>query len=76
MSCRLAHQQKDNSHDQTGEDFSAERSGDSRRVGGIVMERRPADSWYGPGDGGTSSRRKASDAYELCRSRAPHGEAV
>jgi len=77
MNFRLAHQRKDNSHDEISEDHDASRGGVYCRCGRPVLEREPnperkVRSCYG----GSSYHREAVDPNELRRSRTAYSETM
>ena len=77
MSCRRAHQRKDNSHDEISEDTNAYRGGDGYRRGGPVLEwTNHFDDRFWASDRGAGHYRPATYTDELCRSRTAYSETV
>ena len=77
MSCRRAHQRKDNSHDEISEDTNAYRGGDGYRRGGPVLEwTNHLDDRFWVSDRGSGHYRPATDTYELRWSRTPYRQTV
>ena len=77
MNCRLAHQRKDNSHDEISKDHDATRGGAYCRGGRPILERKLRPEHHVQSrDGGSGYHRAALDPGELCRSRTAYGPAV
>ena len=77
MNFRLAHQRKDNSHDEISEDTNAYRGGDGYRRGSPVLEwTNYLDDRFWASDRGSGHHRPTTDTYELRWSRKAHGQTV
>jgi len=77
MNCRLAHQQKDNSHEEINEDSNASRGGAYCRGGRPVLERKPnPEHKFRSCYGGSGYHREALDPGELRRSRTAYRQTV
>jgi len=77
MNCHLAHQRKDNSHDEVSEDHDATRGGGYCRGGRPVLERKlHPEHKFRSCYGGSGYHRQAPDAGELRWSRTAYSQTV
>jgi len=77
MNCHLAHQRKDNSHDEVSEDHDATRGGGYCRGGRPVLERKlHPEHKFRSCYGGSGYHRQAPDAGELRWCGEADGQAV